>query len=149
MKTLIQFVQKVKIVFEAAFFLNLPSSQPDWVQRRLLGPSCRHSLVTVRFTGGPLDGWSDVVEVDPDDRSQARIAIPIAESLLREINGDENSDPAPITSIATYALEKNAYCWNYRFVGCSDSQFAAAIASGLNRINKQSGLEKKPWYSQI
>lgn len=116
-------------LIRACFFLDLSRHQPDWLRGRLLGRSQRE-LRLVSFVGGPLDGWTETVEVDVLDRSQDFLTIPVSSALLQIARGELPECPSEISSVARYAVERGPLRWIYNFTGSDASQLAAAIESG-------------------
>lgn len=86
-------------------------------------------LVVVTFYGGPLDGWSDFVEVEANDGSLNQISLPVSESMIRLMQGESISHQTPVTSVAHYELERGSLHWSYRFVRSDNCQGRSPVTN--------------------
>ena len=112
--------------FRAVFFLNPTAREPSWLHAHRQANGDRE-LMSVSFIGGPLDGWTQTVEVDLNDSSQELVSISVSDTLLQIARGEKPAGPSPITSVAHYRLEKESLRWLYHHVGSDKSQFASAL----------------------
>lgn len=72
----------------------------------------------VRFIGGPLDGHTQRLQV-PQDQLVEEATFPINRNLFRLMSRHPAGKSHPVTSIASYRLERVSGEYQYLFAGAA------------------------------